>query len=334
MFKQKHKAVTDKIQKMKEVKRSSARVYASNISRIHREFLSKTEYNIDMKWLVKNSEKLVKKIKDVTNLNTQRNLLAASLVALQLGHSEQKKRAPFIAQIAVLNKKQNEQARTGTISESAQKKFMSWKKIVQLRALLARTVRLGKFYTREKVTKAEFAALQQNLILHLYTELPPVRNTWSSVIFKSEAQFADMPKAEQTTKNILVMKRGRFRVYWADYKTVKRHGIIQQVIPKRLQTLLKKHVKFLKRIYPENENLLLTQTGKPLSSNALTHILQRLFYKHFRRKIGTSALRSIFLTHTFDKKELEKQREIAHAMHHTTNVQRDFYVKEKPNGQS
>ena len=320
MFKQKHKAVTDKIQKMKDVKRSSARVYASNISRIHREYLSKTEFNNDMKWLVKNSDKLVKKLKDIKNLNTQRNLLAASLVALQLGHSDNKKREPFIAQIAVLNQKQSQQARSGTLSESAQKKFLSWKKIIQLRALLSRTVRLGKFYTREKISKSEFAAVQQNLIIHLYTELPPVRNTWSSVIFKSEADFSDMPKPEQTSKNILVMKRGRFRVYWADFKTVKRHGIIQQVIPKKLQTLLKKHIKFLKRLYPENENLLLTQTGKPLSSNALTHIMQRLFYKHFRRKIGTSALRSIFLMHTFDKKELEKQREIATAMHHTTDV--------------
>lgn len=332
MFKQKHKFVTDSIQKMKDVKRSSARVYASNISRIHREYLSKTEYKTDMKWLVKNSEKLVKKLKDIKNLNTQRNLLAASLVALQLGHGEAKKREAFVAQIAVLNQKQHEQARTGVMSEKAQQKFLSWKKIIQLRALLARTVRLGKFYSREKVTKSEFAALQQNLILHLYTELPPVRNTWSSVLFKTEGAFQDMPTAEQTSKNILVLKRGRFRVFWADYKTVKRHGIIQQIIPKKLQTLLKKHVKFLRRIYPENENLLLTQTGKPLSSNALTHIMQRLFYKHFRRKIGTSALRSIFLTHTFDKRELEKQREIAQAMHHTTSVQRDFYVKEKPNG--
>ena len=91
MFKQKHKAVTDSIQKMKDVKRSSARVYASNIARIHREYLNKTEYKTDMKWLVNNSEKLVRKLKDIKNLNTQRNLLAASLVALQLGHSDKKK---------------------------------------------------------------------------------------------------------------------------------------------------------------------------------------------------------------------------------------------------
>ena len=62
MFKAKHKTLTDNIQKMKDVKRSSARVYASNISRIHREYLSKTEYNVDMKWLAKNSDKLLKKL--------------------------------------------------------------------------------------------------------------------------------------------------------------------------------------------------------------------------------------------------------------------------------
>ena len=102
-----------------------------------------------------------------------------------------------------------------------------------------------------------------------------------------------------------------------------------QVIPKKLQTLLKKHIKFLKKHFPDNDHLLLTQTGTPLSRNGLTKFLQRLFYKHFRKKISTSALRSIFLTHRFDKKQLEEQREVAVAMHHTPDVARDFYVKNK-----
>jgi hypothetical protein len=81
--------------------------------------------------------------------------------------------------------------------------------------------------------------------------------------------------------------------------------------------------------FPDNNNLLLTQFGTPLTRNGLTKFLQRLFYKHFRKKISTSALRSIFLTHKFDKKQLEEQREIATAMHHTPEVARDFYVKNK-----
>ena len=171
--------------------------------------------------------------------------------------------------------------------------------------------------------------MQQNLVLHLYTILPPVRNDWSDVRFVSEAEWEDMANEEKKSTNNLVMARGGYRMYWAKYKTVKKHGVIMQVIPKGLQTLLKKHIKFLKLHFPDAEYLILSRSGEPLSRNGLTKFLQRLFYKHFRKKISTSALRSIFLTHRFDKKALEDQREVAKAMHHTPEVARDFYVKSK-----
>ena len=139
-----------------------------------------------------------------------------------------------------------------------------------------------------------------------------------------------MPESEKTSTNNLVLGRGGYRVYWADYKTVKKHGVIQQIIPRPLQRLLKKHIKFLKIHFPENRHLLLTTIGTPLSRNGLTKFLQRLFMKHFHKKVSTSALRSIFLSHKFSKTQLEEQRELAKAMHHTPAVARDFYVKNIP----
>ena len=63
MYAPKHKTLTDAIVKLKGVKRSSARVYSSNLARIHREFLPKTTYHQDMKWLAKNDADLLKQIK-------------------------------------------------------------------------------------------------------------------------------------------------------------------------------------------------------------------------------------------------------------------------------
>jgi len=158
--------------------------------------------------------------------------------------------------------------------------------------------------------------------------LPPVRNDWSDVRFVTEHEWSELGQEQQTTNN-LVLGRGGYRIYWANYKTVKKHGVIMEKIPKQLQTLLKKHIKFLREYFPENNNLLLTSNGQPMSRNLLTKFLQRLFYKHYRKKISTSALRSIFLTHKFDKNQLEEQRSLARSMHHTPSVQRDFYVKNK-----
>ena len=145
----------------------------------------------------------------------------------------------------------------------------------------------------------------------------------------TSSEWDNLSNAEKTAMNVLVLGRGAYHVYWADYKTVKKHGVIQQVIPKPLQSILKKHVRFLKRHFPENDHLLLNTVGTPMSRNGLTKFLQRLFYRHFRTKTSTSALRSIFLTHKFDKKLLDEQAAVAKAMHHTPDVAREFYVKNK-----
>ncbi len=303
-------------------------MYASNISRLQRDFLPKIKYNDNLKWLSDNSAELLVKLKRIENLNTQRNMLAASLIGLDLVGAD-KKKAPYIKQLTVLNEKQKKIAVSGELNEKQAAKFTDWGSILKLRRLLARTVRLGKYYTRKTFSRGEFQSIQQNLVLHLYTVLPPVRNDWSAVTFVSEKQWEDMSPDRKSSTNNLVLARGGYRIYWADYKTKKKHGVIMQIIPKPLQTLLKKHIKFLKEHFPGNKSLLLTQTGTPMSRNLLTKFLQRLFYKHFRKKISTSALRSIFLSHKFNKKDLEEQRTVAKAMMHSTDTQRDFYVKNK-----
>ena len=326
MISAKHQKLSDRIQKERDCKRSSARVYSSNLHRIHREFLSDTKYTQDLAWLKTNAKRLLTKLKKVDNINTQRNLLAAALVGFDL-LKMQSARDPYIEQIATLNEKQKNLPKDRTPKQEA--KYVDWNRILKLRRLLTRTIRLGKYYSRKKLLRKEFQTLQQNLVLHLYTEIPPVRNDWSTVRFMTSSEWDDLTEEEKTTDNILVLGRGAFHVYWADYKTVRKHGVIQQLIPKKLQALLKKHIKFLKLHFPDNDHLLLGSSGAPMTRNGLTKFLQRLFYTHFRTKTSTSALRSIFLTHKFDKKVLDEQVDIAKAMHHTPSVAREFYVKNK-----
>ncbi len=326
MIKAKNTVLADRIQKNRDCARSSCRVYASNLNRLHREFLSHTKYNHDLKWMYNNSDKLLTKLKKIDNINTQRNMLAASLVGFDLLGAD-KKRIPYVEQIGVLNKLAKKNAESGVRTPKQADKFIEWESILKLRRLLTRTVRLGRYYTRKTFSRLEFQTMQQNLVLHLYTQLPPVRNDWSDVQFLSENDWDDLSEPEKTSTNNLVLARGGYRIYWANYKTVKKHGVIMEVIPKKLQTVLKRHIKFLKEHFPENKHLLLTGNGTPMSRNLLTKFLQRLFNKHYRKKISTSALRSIFLSHKFSKKDLEEQRSIAKSMHHTPAVARDFYVK-------
>ena len=193
MLKAKNTALVDKIQKERGCARSSARVYASNINRIHRDFLGSVKRSANLKWLYENADKLLPRLKKIENINTQRNLLAAALVGLDMQNAT-KKKVPYVKQIAVLNQKKEEIARSGDLSEKQAAKFIQWKEIVKLRKLLSRQVRLGNFY-RRKVGKREFTTMQQMIVLYLYTEMPPVRNDWSTVRYLTEAEFEAEPKA-------------------------------------------------------------------------------------------------------------------------------------------
>ena len=150
MISAKHQKLSDRIQKERGCKRSSARVYSSNLHRIHREFLSDTKYSQDLKWLKESAKRLLPKLKKIENINTQRNLLAASLVGFDL-LKMQTARDPYVEQIATLNEKQKNLPADRTPKQQA--KYVDWGKIIKLRRLLIRTVRLGKYYSRKKLLR-------------------------------------------------------------------------------------------------------------------------------------------------------------------------------------
>ena len=253
MLKPRNVELSNRIQKLRNCARSSARVYASNLNRIHRDFVG-GKMSSDLKWLAENSSSILAKIKKLDNHNTQRNLLAAALVGLDLAN-QTSKREPFIKHITVLNKAKEEQARSGDLTPKQQEKFIAWKEILRLRRLLDRTVRVGHYY-RRKALKREFNTMQQALVLHLYTQMPPVRNDWSTVKFLTESEWEAEPKASKQSNNFLVMARGGYHIYWADYKTVKKHGVLMDLIPKALTTVLRRHIKYLKQSFSPCSNML------------------------------------------------------------------------------
>ena len=321
----KHQQLVDMLCNKRKCKRSSARVYASNLHRLHREFgTGKWDQRLD--WL--KPAVLLPKILKMQNPNTRRNMLSSVLVAMHVKGLEPTK--PYTEAIGKLNEEQKKQRESGELTAKQASKFIAWKDVMKLRRLLTRTVRLARYYSRSKVSRTEFQVMQQNLVLWLYTEIPPVRNDWSDVQWVTQKEWDQMGETQKKTTNNLVMSRPGWRVYWANYKTRDKHGVIMQKIPTKLATVLRRHVKFLKEHYPEQRNLLLSTVGTPMSRNGLTKFMQKLFFAHFRKKISTSALRSIFVSHRFSKSELEEQAQVARAMHHTPTVQREFYAKKVP----
>ena len=319
-------ALVERIMNKRGCKRSSCRVYASTLRKINSEFSNKN-FHANLKWLESDAPGILAKIKKLQNVNKQRNFVSSILVGLSV-LDDKKQREVYNVYLKELNKKKAELQRSGVMTSKEKAKFVPFKEIIKLRRLLSREVNLARLYNRATVTKKDFLTIQRHFIISLLTYLPPVRNDYADVKIMTPKEFS---AAEGKGKNILVTARGGYKFYWRNYKTAGAYGQVVIFIPKYskpMQRLIVKHVKYLRKHFPENNALLLNQNFGPLSRNAYTKYLQRMFKVYFKKNVSTTAIRQSFLTDRYDKKALEEQEDTARAMGHSTATQRRDYVKQ------
>ena len=312
--------LVDRLQTKLKCKRSSCRTYASTIKRVAREFGS--GYKNDMKWV--HDKKILGKIQkyDAT-LNVKRNLVNSMLIALKL-HQNESLYKQYSDYLLELNKQVEEFAKTGQLTEKQQKNWLSYDKILKLRRLLGRKLKLSQAYKREKLISRDFKLITQWIVLNLYTQVPPVRLSWAETSFHNEKGIGN---ARQQLGNYLAIRRGGWRVYWNEHKSKRKHGTVEVEIPKSLERVLRPYIRYLKKHFPDNANLLLNARYEPMSRASLSQFIQNLFFAHFRKRIGTQAIRRIFLSNKYSHKADKERAEVARKMLHTESTQKLHYVK-------
>ena len=110
----KNKTLVDKIETKRGCRRSSCRVYASNLVRINREFSDK-KMNPDLKWLSEDAEKILTKIKGLESINVARNLMSAAIIGLDIVNDDANKKK-FNAVLKELNEKKNQLQKDGELT--------------------------------------------------------------------------------------------------------------------------------------------------------------------------------------------------------------------------
>jgi len=320
-------ALVDMLEKNKKCKRSSCRTYASVLMRIHREY-SKKKFNINMKWLSEEASGILSKIKKLQNVNIQRNLIGTGLVALGI-LADKKNQDIWNKYLKELNVQKAELMKSGELTGKQKSAWIDWKEIVKLRKVLNRRVNLTKLYDQQ-YNRKDFLVLQRLLILSLTTMLPGVaRLDYATLKFVSQKEFGQLK--DQTAENYLVTGT-KYKIIFQKYKTSKTYGVVNIPVSKYsrpLQRLLVKHVRYLKRNFPENDCLFLSRNLTCMSRNSLTKFLQRMFKEFFKKNVSITMLRHIFLTNKYDKKQLEEQEETAKFMMHSPGMMKD-YVKKRP----
>ena len=196
--------------------------------------------------------------------------------------------------------------------------WMSWKEICDIMEQYRN--KLFGYAPKKNLTPTEYDHLLQTVILSLYVYTQPRRNQDylnMEIVKKWNDKMA-------TDRNYIVLSTGKF--IFNKYKTAKKYGTQEIEIPEKLMEVIEvylKHHPMAKALKSKGDvevPFLVGADGVRITAvNAITRLLNKIFGK----KIGSSALRHIFLTDKYGD-ILDEQKEDSAAMAHSLNQQRDY----------
>jgi hypothetical protein len=164
----------------------------------------------------------------------------------------------------------------------------------------------------------------------LYIDVPPRRNQdyLAMKIIKTKAQKFAPPLSTYTDQNFLVVRKGiPEELVFNTYKTAKKYGSQNVIIPREafLVKIINLYLKHRPKVAGEDKELalLVNHNGSVMTqANAITRLLNGVFNK----KIGSSMLRHIYLSH---KMNISDMKQDAQDMGHSLQEQQK-YLKTVP----
>jgi integrase len=297
--------------KRRELSENSINLYLRNLERLNNNkplknltFLSKID---DVK----------ERLKDYKE-NTQRVFLISIVSTLNAVKDSnkrlQKTYKTYYDMMNDLNKHLREQP-TEKKSDSQEQNWLSWEEVRDKYNEIASKVPTDK----KELSEKEYEALLQCVIMSLYIELPPRRNQDYGKMMVVKSVTDGMSK----DVNYLDLDKKEF--VFNVYKTAKKYGQQTVSIPEKLMDTiilyLKSHPIIRGKINKKtNVPFLVKYDGKPLDKiNSITRVLNRVFKKN----IGSSMLRHIYLSGKYDNIS-EEQKKDAEMMGHSVGQQKDY----------
>ena len=268
---------------------------------------------------LKDTEAIIKKVSEYAD-NTQKAIYTTITSVLSLYKDKptyKKVYAFYYDKMMGKAKEMKEDAGDGGEKTEKQKDaWLGWDEVEKTKTTMGDEV--AKFCNAKHITADQFGLMLHYLILSLYTDIAPRRNQDYLDMLVVKKHTDTMPK----DSNYLDLSAKQF--VFNKFKTAKTYGQQKIDIPENLMATI---LCFLKQ-HPVGKSkkatdfrFLVYSDGSPLTAvNAITRILNKCFGK----KIGSSMLRHIYITHKYGdvKGEMEKDAE---EMGHSVSEQQNTY---------
>jgi hypothetical protein len=216
-----------------------------------------------------------------------------------------------------MTKSINEASKSNEKTETQKENWMKWDEVVKVFDKMMDEIKPSR-----TITEQEYNHLLATVVLGLYTLIPPRRNKDYTEMYITNVKDASKGEA---SKNYLDMKKQQF--IFNVYKTAKKDGQLIIAIPAQLQSLLKLYIKYhpLKTQMKNGDvPFLVGFDGRKIPENGITRILNKIF----KKKVGSSMLRHIYLSSKYGN-VLEEQTNDSKMMSHGLDTQRDYIKTDK-----
>jgi hypothetical protein len=217
-----------------------------------------------------------------------------------------------------------------TKTKKQEENWLTWEEVIKKRDELRE--KCVAFGNNKTLTDGEYNVLLCYVVLSLYTDILPRRNQdyLDMVIYNTtkKSKLEDLPK----DKNYLIVESGKVprQFIYNVYKTAKTYGqqtidipesTAESPIADALLMYLKHHTQ--RKDKKEYTPFLVAREGPFNSNNSITRVLNRVF----KKKIGSSMLRHIYLSSKYDVKD---RNETAEGMAHSPALQHKYMKMETP----
>lgn len=267
---------------------------------------------------LKNKDEVLKRI-EVYGKNTQKTYLSSIVSILQIDNK--KKLYEFYKELLNKRVQESNDKDKNVKNEKENENWVSMEEIKEIKTKFLNYI--NELNKTKKMTKKDWELILSYFLTSAYTDLPPRRN--------QDYQFCYIKKNEKgldDSKNYLILDSNKF--IFNKFKTSKSIGKQElefgnnEEFKKVLSIYLKHHPLF--KSSKQNIPLLIDSDMMPLVSvNAITRILNKVF----KKKVGSSMLRKIYLTSKYGDQldKLKEMRSDALNMGHSTNTAQNVYIK-------
>jgi hypothetical protein len=296
----------NEIFEVKKINESSKKLYINNLIKLND---GNTIKNFNF---INNSDVIMDKISDYKP-NTQRNFIISIVSILKCllvdNKKYQKLYDKYYTILIDFNKKLKDQT---TKTDSENKNWITQEQLKntfdQLREAVIDTIK-----NKKKITETEYNELLKLVIFSLYYLNEPRRNKDYSLMKVVKKYNSDMDK------NFNYLIGNKF--YFNNYKT--NHTYNQQIVD--INDKLLEIINIYLKYKPNSEFLLVNSDGNEFKNiNDITRILNSIF----KKKIGSSMMRKMYLTNKFGSMQNELNK-TSNAMGTSASTISNNYIKQE-----